>query len=203
VDVRVLAATNRTVEGALQSRALREDLYYRLNVFRIHMSPLRERKEDIPALAQSMIAVLNQKHDCSVTGIQPSTLERLAAHSWPGNVRELRNVMEWAVITARMGTLHPRHLPKGITQGPHIPSAGQPAEAAGGALVIEVGHTLEEIEKDYILRTLKHTDNNRRKAARLLGISLRTLYNRLSATSAEAPNEADEKSLSAEGGLAG
>jgi DNA-binding NtrC family response regulator len=199
VDVRVLAATNRAVEGAVQSKVLREDLYYRLNVFRIHMSPLRDRKEDIPSLAQSMIGGLNQKHDCSVTGIQPSALERLAAHSWPGNVRELRNVMEWAVITARIGTLHPRHLPKGISHGPHVPSTGHPLEA-GSTLAIEVGHTLEEIEKDYILRTLKHTDNNRRKAARLLGISLRTLYNRLSA---DEPNEESQKSRSAEFGSAG
>jgi DNA-binding NtrC family response regulator len=175
VDVRILAATNRPVT-ALDRTVLREDLYYRLNVFNIHMSPLRERTDDIPLLAQKMLTDLNRKHQTEITSLHPGTLERLQAHSWPGNVRELRNVLEWAVITVGKGTVHPWHLPKtfGIaSEAPQQPGASTPP-------VQETGRTLDEVEMEYILATLKATNNDRKKAAHMLGISLRTLYNRLS-----------------------
>src|SRR6266403_1065170 len=111
VDVRVLAATNRTMQEALEKKLLREDLYYRLNVFQIDLPPLRHRKEDIPALTQALIHNLNEKHDCRVADLHPEVLARLINHSWPGNIRELRNVLERAVVVAREGTILPSHLP--------------------------------------------------------------------------------------------
>ena len=107
IDVRVLAATNRPIQECLANRALREDLFYRLNVFHIALPPLRHRKEDIPALAEAMIRDLNLKHDCRIAEVHPATLERLMNHQWPGNIRELRNILERAAIVAKEGTLLP------------------------------------------------------------------------------------------------
>jgi DNA-binding NtrC family response regulator len=176
VDVRVLAATNRAVETAVTEKMLRLDLFYRLNVFRIHAPPLRERKEDIPQLAKAIIGDLNRKHGCNVRSLNHQSLKRLTAHSWPGNVRELRNVLEWAVITAHENTIMPAHLPK--IDG--YRGATQETEASNGAGVrFETGRGLRDIETEYILATLKSVNNDRCLAAKLLGVSLRTLFNRL------------------------
>ena len=173
VNVRVLAATNRPV-SALDCKILREDLYYRLNVFNIHIPPLRERKEDIALLAQAILADLNRKHDRHVTGLHAAALDRLMSHSWPGNVRELRNVLEWSVITVAKGTLHPWHLPKSFGAALDVPQAeDRPVPRPEG------GKTLDEVEMDYIMYTLQLAKNDRKKAAHMLGISVRTLYNRL------------------------
>ena len=176
VDVRILAATNRPVEGSLHDRVLREDLFYRLNVFNIHLPPLRQRKEDIPQIAKAIIDGLNQKHDCAVTALHRDALQRMLAHPWPGNVRELRNVLEWAVITAQKDLILPRHLPK--LQGSSAGSdAAQPARPLDedGVLRVELGRTLDEVEKEYMTETLKSVNNDRKRAAQILGISLRTL----------------------------
>jgi DNA-binding NtrC family response regulator len=178
VNVRVLAATNRNVESALENKILREDLYYRLNVFHIHSPALRERKDDIPELAKAIVEDLNRKHECKVRNIHQGTLERLMAHSWPGNVRELRNVLEWAVITAHADAMMPAHLPKTLGVVRTSP-AEAPATASGAGVRIETGHTLEEIERQYILATLKSVNNDRKQAAQVLGVSLRTLCSRL------------------------
>jgi len=173
-DVRVIASTNRRLEEALQKGQIREDLYYRLNVFRIHMPPLRDHKEDLPVLCEALLAVLNRKHGCKVTDLDPKVLETLQKHSWPGNVRELRNVLERAVIIAGEGTVHPAHLPQ--------PFAPPVTTAAGGdesSIRVPVGATVEEAEKALILRTLEHTRNNKTRAAEILGISLKTLHNKL------------------------
>ena len=111
VDVRVVAATNKVPAEAVTDGHLREDLYYRLNVFQIHLPPLRERKEDIQAIAESLMGDLNRKHDCHVSDISPDVLETLERHNWPGNVRELRNVLERAVILAGEGSIEMKHLP--------------------------------------------------------------------------------------------
>jgi DNA-binding NtrC family response regulator len=177
VNVRVLAATNRNVEEEVTRKTLREDLYYRLNVFHLHLPPLRERKDDICQLTNVMIADLNRKHECKVTGFEAATLEILSAHNWPGNVRELRNVLEFAVITAREGSVMPHHLPKSVRAQLSLNKAISP-ESNGAPF--PVGRTLEEVERDYILQTLQAT-KDKKKTAELLGISLRTLYNRLAA----------------------
>src|SRR5689334_4475893 len=111
VDVRVVAATNKVPEEAVRGGHLREDLYYRLNVFQIHLPPLRERKEDIRAIAETLMRDLNRKHECRVTDMSPAVIEALGKHSWPGNVRELRNVLERAVILSGEGTIEMSHLP--------------------------------------------------------------------------------------------
>jgi DNA-binding NtrC family response regulator len=198
VDVRVLAATNRRVEDADRA-SLREDLYYRLNVFRIHLPPLRERKDDIALLAQTIISKLNEKHGAEISHLHPDTLEKLEAHSWPGNVRELRNVLEWAVITSAKGAILPEHLPKSLTS-PSPSAASHAAVAADDPKIFRygIGCALEDLEEAYIRNTLNLTSNNRKEAARLLGISLRTLYNRLakfSATEAAArfPDNMDDE----------
>lgn len=178
VDVRVIAATNRPLKEALEQKLLREDLYYRLNVFRIDLPPLRHRREDIPALTQSLIQDLNQKHDLRVTDVHPEVMGRLMDYHWPGNIRELRNVLERAAIMAREGTVLPGHLVPTF----HVP-AGQSSVAAALAerhtMTIESGKPLREVEMAYIHLTLKQTKNNKRRAAELLGMSVRTLHSRL------------------------
>ena len=177
VDVRVIASTNRRLEEALQKKQVREDLYYRLNVFRIHLPPLRERKEDIPLLCEVLIRDLNQKHGCKVTDVDPKILSLLQACPWPGNIRELRNVLERAVIIAGEGTITGRHLP------PHLCEGGHPPEASSGGdpsvVAVRVGSTVDEAERALIVRTLEHTRNNKTRAAEILGISLKTLHNKL------------------------
>jgi DNA-binding NtrC family response regulator len=111
VDVRVLAATNKVPDEAVKGGHLREDLFYRLNVFHIHMPPLRDRKEDIEAMSAALIDDLNRKHETRVTGMDPPVLAALLRHDWPGNVRELRNVLERSVIVAVEGQIELRHLP--------------------------------------------------------------------------------------------
>ncbi len=167
----------------------REDLFYRLNVFHIHLPPLRERKEDIQAIADALIAELNRKHECRVTEISGSVLGALQAHSWPGNVRELRNVLERAVILSGEGSIEMKHLPaflngaSGSAQAA-APVAGAPLIPVSAAedpdsIRFTVGTTVEEAEKGLILRTLEHTRNNKTRAADVLGISLKTLHKKL------------------------
>jgi transcriptional regulator with PAS, ATPase and Fis domain len=177
VDVRVLAATNKVPEEAVRGGHLREDLYYRLNVFQVHMPPLRERRPDIPALAEALLAEMNRKHECRVVEISPTVLETLEAHNWPGNVRELRNVIERAVILAGEGVIERKHLPA-FLQGAASPAAAAVVDE-GDAVRFAVGTTVEEAEKGLILRTLEHTNNNKTRAAEILDISLKTLHNKL------------------------
>jgi DNA-binding NtrC family response regulator len=177
ISVRVLAATNRAPEKAIESKHLREDLYYRLNVFHIPLPPLRERTEDIPLLAASLIRDVNRKHGSRVTHLSPEVLERFQASSWPGNVRELRNLMERAAILAGEGEIQLRHLPGAVAPPPPQVVPQVPLE---DALQVRAGSPMSEIEEAYIRLTLKHTKNNRRQAAELLGICLRTLHSKLS-----------------------
>jgi DNA-binding NtrC family response regulator len=189
VDVRVIAATNKVPEEAVRGGHLREDLYYRLNVFHIHLPPLRERKDDLPAIAESLIGDLNRKHDCRVAEISPAVLDALAGHNWPGNIRELRNVLERAVILAGEGAIELKHLPKFLQSGTPEASVvavdaapvAQPAAPAeeGDYVRFPIGTTVDEVEKGLILRTLEYTRNNKTRAAEILGISLKTLHNKL------------------------
>lgn len=181
VDVRLVAATNKVPDEAVRGGHLREDLYYRLNVFHIHLPALRERKEDIQPIAESLIGDLNRKHDCKVSEISRDVMEVLERHNWPGNVRELRNVLERAVILAGEGAIELRHLPSFLQPRPTMVSAAAapPAPADDSTVRFTIGTTVEEAEKGLILRTLEHTHNNKTRAAEILGISLKTLHNKL------------------------
>jgi len=187
VDVRVVAATNKAPDEALRGGHLREDLFYRLNVFHVHLPPLRERKEDISRIAEALIGDLNRKHECRVSDIAPDVLLALERHNWPGNVRELRNVLERAVILAGEGTIELKHIPAFLQTRTALVAAagaGSAATAQEGAegpdsVRFSIGTTVEEAEKGLILRTLEHTRNNNTRAAEILGISLKTLHNKL------------------------
>ena len=177
VDVRVIASTNKAIEEALRKGELREDLFYRLNVFQISLPPLRGREGDLPLLSEALIRDLNRKHGCKVTEVGKEVMELLRRHIWPGNVRELRNVLERAVIIAGEGSITPAHLPHdfGITIGAR-PTIEQ---SAMDSVRLPVGTTVSEAEKALILITLQHTKNNKTRAAEILGISLKTLFNKL------------------------
>src|SRR5579871_3850480 len=177
IAVRVLAATNHSPEKAIQNKMLREDLYYRLNVFHISLPALRDRKQDIPAIAGALIRDLNKKHGCRVTHLSQDVLRRFEEYSWPGNVRELRNVVERAVILAGEGEVQMRHLPTALAPSPEPP----PQPTASDQLQIPVGARMKEVEEAYIRLVLKHTNNNRKRAAEILDIGLHTLYNKLRA----------------------
>jgi DNA-binding NtrC family response regulator len=175
VDVRVIAATNRDPEQAVRDGRLREDLFYRLHVFPITVPPLREREGDIELLAEHFLAERNREANTQKKWTQPA-LERLCEHSWPGNVRELRNIVQRAFILAD-GDLGPEVL-SSLVAAPA--KSGVTAQGAKGLVVpIEVGSTLDDSERRLILATLDHCKGNKNETARLLGISLKTLYNRL------------------------
>jgi len=175
VDSRVIAATNRAPEVSVQKKQLREDLYYRLNVFRIEIPPLRDRREDILPISEAMIHNLNRRHGTRVTDVSPVVMRRLEQHSWPGNVRELRNVIERAIILAHEGQIRPEHVRLDSSQPVAEPAAPQ----LGDVLTLPPGLSLSKAEEAYIQVTLRHVNNNRREAASVLGISLRTLQTRL------------------------
>ena len=182
IAVRVLAATNRAPEKAVENKLLREDLYYRLNVFHISLPPLRDRKQDIPSLAAAMIRDLNRKHGCRVTHLSQDVLAMFAGGSWPGNVRELRNQVERAVIIACDGEIQLQHLPGAVQPKQPVVAPVVPlAQAAPRAdmLQVPVGVPMSEVEEAYVRLTLKHTHNNKTRAAELLGLCLRTLHNKI------------------------
>jgi len=174
VDVRVLAATNKIPEEAVARGELRNDLYYRLNVFNIHMPPLREHKDDIPPLVAALLKDMSAKHGRTVAAVSEPVLNLFQQYSWPGNVRELRNTLERAVIVCEGTLIETKHLP---------PSFGQTmvrtSSADSDAVYLGVGTTVEEAERLLILKTLESTNNNKTRAAEILGISLKTLHNKL------------------------
>ena len=176
VDVRVIAATNRRLDEAVQSGRFRADLFYRLNVIPITLPPLRERREDIPALVQHFIEHFNRELKRDTTEVAPQAMAVLQAHDWPGNIRELRNVIERVMILENERRIEVRDLPPGL--GP----AGSPARAsaADAETAPPVGSmTLDEIEQRAIRRALESTGANQVRAARLLGISRDTLRYRM------------------------
>ena len=173
VDVRVLAATNKVPDEAVAKGELRQDLYYRLNVFNIHMPPLRDHKEDIRDLVKSLVMEMSQKHERKVADVSEAVLNVFQSYSWPGNVRELRNTLERAVIVCEGGLVETKHLPPGFGQ------AVRPVVHDPDAVHLGVGTTVEEAERQLILKTLQATNNNKTRAAEILGISLKTLHNKL------------------------
>ncbi|MGA2889878.1 MAG: sigma-54 dependent transcriptional regulator [Terracidiphilus sp.] len=176
VDVRVLAATNRDPSHAVAQGHLRADLYYRLNVFNIHMPPLRTHLEDLPPMAEAMLEEMNRKHGCNVSGVTVSMMDRLMAYDWPGNGRELRNTIERAVIMGTAGApLDAGHLPPEFGKA-QIPTV-QNFDA--DVVPVRVGSTVGEAERLLILCTLEAAGQNKTRAAEILGVSLKTLHNKL------------------------
>jgi DNA-binding NtrC family response regulator len=172
IDVRLLAATNRDPHLAVEEGALRSDLLYRLNVIRIDLPSLKDRREDLPLLAQHLIAQLAEKHNRPARFMSPAALAVLQYHAWPGNVRELRNVIERAVIICSGEQIERHHFaPYPIDQ--------RERASKEDTISFPVGTPLEEVERQMILRTLQKTGNNKTRAAELLGVSLKTMHNKL------------------------
>jgi DNA-binding NtrC family response regulator len=169
VDVRVVAATNRVPTDAIAQGQLREDLFYRLNVFSVPLPPLRERREDIPLLARTFVEEFNRQDNRQVRGLTAEAERHLERYGWPGNVRELRNVIQRAVVLSGTGYIAPEHLPENVLRT----APATPTSPAGSVTPIR------EMERDLILRALEETGHDKRRAAQLLGISLKTLYNKL------------------------
>ena len=169
IDVRVLAATNKVPEEAVAKGQLRHDLYFRLNVFPIHMPPLREHLEDLEDLVAAALADLNRKHNRSIASVEPAVLEMFRRHSWPGNVRELRNSLERAVVVCTDAILRTKDLGAEFGRG----------AATDDNLRLRPGLTVEEAERRLILETLAFAKNNKTRAAEMLGISLKTLHNKM------------------------
>jgi DNA-binding NtrC family response regulator len=174
VDVRIVAATNRDLKESVKKGSFREDLYFRLNVFEVVLPPLRCRPEDIGVLANTFITSLNRTYGTRATDIARDVMELFVAYQWPGNVRELRNVLERAVILAGEGTIRRPHLPPGFAGLPELS-----VDAGGEVITLRPGTTVEEGERILILTTLRHTGGNRTRAASLLGLSVKTLFNKL------------------------
>ncbi len=173
VDVRVLAATNKDPVKAIQEGSFREDLYYRLNVVSLVMPPLRDRRDDIPALVLAFMEEFNARYDKHIRALDESVLSGLVAQSWPGNVRELRNTLERAIIVCENDTILPKHIPPSPSLRVADPGDGP------DSVSFRVGTSLEDAEKALILKTLAANGNNKTRAADVLGISLKTLHNKL------------------------
>jgi len=172
IDVRLLAATNKNPEEAVTKGSLREDLLYRLNVFRLQLPALKDRKDDLPLLAQYLVERLAEKHGRPARFLSPAALTALQFHAWPGNVRELRNVIERAVIICSGDQIERHHFaPYPIDQ--------RERHRNEDTITLPVGTPLEEVERQMLMRTLQKTKNNKTRAAELLGISLKTLHNKL------------------------
>jgi DNA-binding NtrC family response regulator len=168
-NVRLIATSNIHFEEAIREGLFRDDLYYRLNVFHLVLPTLRERIGDIPVLVQHFIDHFAEKNAKRIKSIHPEAISILKSYSWPGNVRELRNTIERAVIVCRSKIIVPEDLPENIRQ----------RKTDGPAIVVPLGSSMEEVEKTMIYRTLDFTGGNKTEAARILGLSLKTMHNKL------------------------
>jgi DNA-binding NtrC family response regulator len=164
VNVRVIAATNKNLTEEMKKGTFREDLYYRLNVIPIFVPPLRERKDDIPLLASHFLSKLSHERGKEVTSFSPEVMEIFLGHAWPGNVRELENVIDHAIIIAKQDRILPKDLPQSLLQRP---------------LLTQESTTLQDYEKNLILKTLQETKWNKHKAAKRLNINRSTLYGKM------------------------
>jgi len=172
VDIRVIAATNLDPKEAVRQGRLREDLFYRLNVFAIQLPPLRDRKDDIPLLAQAFIKEFDDRHGRHVAGLSDEAMKTLERYNWTGHVRELRNVIERATIVSKGPLIEPGDLPA-------LAAVTAPASMAPSDGALAPGTTVDQAEQRLIEITLQHTNGNKTRAAELLGISLKTLHNKL------------------------
>ncbi len=169
VDVRVVAATNQDIEKAVAEGRFREDLYYRLNVVKIEVPPLRERREDIPLLVDAFLGELCEQNGKERMGVSPKAMDALAHYEWPGNVRQLRNVIEGMVVLSSGQELGVKNLPEDVRE----------SEAPKKRLQLKVGASLADMEREMIRATLEETEGNRAAAARILGVGRKTLYRKL------------------------
>ncbi|HTK32738.1 MAG TPA: sigma-54 dependent transcriptional regulator [Candidatus Saccharimonadaceae bacterium] len=169
-DVRLISAAAVDLEAEVAAGRFREDLFYRLGVVRLHVPALRERREDIPVLVEAFIRQFNREHGRRVTGVTPGAGERLMQHAWPGNVRELKHTIEGMVVFAD------GRRPLDLSD---LPNALRGAAPDAERVEIAVGMTVDEAERHLIGATLRHTGNDKTRAARMLGIGLRTLYRKL------------------------
>ena len=168
-DVRLIAATNEDLEDAVAAGKFREDLFYRLEVFRIHIPPLRERLEDIPLLIQEFLHRYNRDYGRKIVGLSPDTMSILDAYDWPGNVRELKNVIHRAVVVCTGEVITPQNLTKRI----------RPGNVLRRNVILPIGTSFEEAERKLLEKTLQATGNSRCHAAAILGVSRGTLYNKI------------------------
>jgi transcriptional regulator with PAS, ATPase and Fis domain len=169
VDVRLIAATNEEIVELVRHGQFREDLFYRLDVFRIVLPPVRKRHGDIALLVEEFLRRYKRSFEKDISGISPDCLQLLESYDWPGNVREMKNVVQRAVLVCEEEFVLPEHLPPRFRR-----------DDAGSPLVsFQVGTPLNQVEREMIVRTLSATENNRKRAAELLGISRRSLYNKL------------------------
>jgi two-component system response regulator HydG len=186
VDVRVVAATNRDLAADVKAGRFREDLFYRLDVVRVRLPPLRERREDVPLLAGAFLRASAERYEKRVAGFTPAALAALESYGWPGNVRELLHAVERAVILARGEIIDVADLPEAIRAGAPPEAASGPAHggaaapgASAPALVVPLGTPLDEVERLVIRETLRHAKGDKNLAARILGIAARTIYRKL------------------------
>jgi len=171
VDVRVIGATNKDLYELVQSGIFREDLYYRFNVFSIQLPPLRDRKDDIGLIASEFMRFFSKKYKKKIKGLSEDLVKQLCEYDWPGNVRELKNVIHRAVVICEEDSLNISHFPSRIIE--------QASESEDAYFKLRVGSTLKDAEKELILKTLAYTNGNKQKTAHLLGISRKSLYNKL------------------------
>ena len=178
-DVRIVVATNRDLKELVRRGEFRQDLYYRINVIQLTLPPLRERKEDIPLLADHFVARFNRLQDKDVVGLSDEALEALMAHDFPGNIRELENIIEHAFVLCRGGVIEPRHLPEGICPAAVYRDGHSDARQEG---------TLKEVERSLIVDALRRTGGNRTAAARRLGIHKSTLFRKVKSLRIDLPD---------------
>jgi DNA-binding NtrC family response regulator len=182
VDVRVICATNRDLKEEIKRGRFREDLYFRLHVFTIHLPPLKERREDVPLLVQHFIEKFNAETGKRVQGVSPGAMAILHDYAWPGNIRELRNTVERAMILTDGEMIDEEHLPPDM----------RPTRPGAAMLRVPLGLQLRDVEKEYILASLQKNGGNKARTAELLGISEKTLYNKLNRYAAIARDRAGE-----------
>jgi DNA-binding NtrC family response regulator len=187
-DIRLIAATNLDPAEAVRQGKLREDLFYRINVFAIHLPPLRERKDDIPILAEAFIAEFNARNQRTIAGLSGGVLQIFDQYHWPGNVRQLRNVIERATIVASGPLIGVGDLPvlAGLPAGSQTASSGPGSDQVAS---LTAGMTVGDAERQLIEITLAHTGGNKTRAAELLGISLKTLHNKLNQLDLRPPRQ--------------
>jgi two-component system response regulator HydG len=176
VNVRILSATNRNLEDSIAASTFRSDLYHRLKVVTIRLPTLRQRSQDIPILIDYFIKQFTQQHGKQIKGMSPAARHKLLGFDWPGNVRQLRNVVESMVVVDYDGLLDTDDLPEELSGGGQSEPAGEPSTAPLAALV---GKPLAEIERLFVVETLRLSGGNREEAARMLGIGERTLYRKI------------------------